>query len=107
MISEAYKSRSADALPGIKGTYKPPVQFVHGQWNGVAHLPPLGPDGAGVFILELRMPARFFRLEVLDKRGPDGEMRVGTILQTGTLEPRLVAEIANAIADGMLGLAPT
>lgn len=105
MFDEAYKARSTDVLPGLKGDYKAPERFEHGEATPVSYIGAQCEDGLSVVVWETRMPARFFRIEAYSNPPLCRGRLLKFALETGTIEPRLVAEIANAIAEGMLGVA--
>lgn len=86
--------------------YYPPNRFEHGEWHKVADIPKReGGDGNPSRIYECRMPARFYKLEVLDSTNSVGEPTNGFTLSTGSGEAMgaLLVQIALAVRDGMLG----
>lgn len=92
------------------GHYTPPEKFSHGGWHMVARLektPPEG-DGQDVEIDESRYPARFFRLRVLPGVNSIGAAKSALTLTTesGDKMGRLVLQIGQAFAEGMLGFHP-
>lgn len=84
--------------------YKPPTKFVHSKEVLVATIRGEG-DGQTVRIYESRLPARFFRIEVLAGKNSVGEPKSGFSFTTGSGEEmgELAGQMAKAIASGMLG----
>ena len=93
----------------IFGEYYVPdaEQFEHGAWRVVARIPKAGGDGQPVEIDECRMPARFFRIRALAATDGIGQHRAAFALSTGSGDAmgRLMMELGQAIAQGMVGLA--
>ena len=81
--------------------YRPPEAFRHGDWHPVACYEPTCEDGLRAWVLECRMPARFFLIDATDPK----TSRLVLRLQTGSGEQRLAACIADAFARGALGVA--
>jgi hypothetical protein len=86
--------------------YNPPKEFVHGEWYSVARFPKTSEDGHEVEIDECRWPSRFFRLRALPTFNSIQESKPGFTLSTGSGDDmgRLLVQVAEAIANGMLGL---
>ena len=88
--------------------YDPPCKFRAAEWEDVARLEKDPPDGDGhvAVVQEMRMPARFFALEVLPTELSDGTKSAGWRISTGSGEEmgRLMLEIGKAVAQGMVGL---
>lgn len=86
--------------------YKPPARFEHGEWHKIAEISKARPDGDGfaVEIYELRMPARFFKVEALASLDSMKRSRPGFTLSTGSGDDMgaLCVRMALAIADGNL-----
>jgi hypothetical protein len=85
--------------------YDPPAEFDHLEWHRVATLKGEG-DGRDVEIHELRAPARFFRIVAAQSVDSVGRVSPGFTMSTGSGDDmaRLAVRIAEAIAQGMLGL---
>lgn len=96
-MESLYLPAPGDRLRGL--AYRPPERFKHGRWYCVAKLEPTA-DGQPVYIDELRMPARFFRLRVAE-----WSSRPGYTLRTGSGQDEWIAATAAMIADGRLGCA--
>lgn len=99
--------RGADIFAPITEWHRPPAQFEHGVEHLVADIPKVeGSDGHPCRIYETRMPARFFKLEVLDSENSVGQPMKGFCLSTGSGDDvgRLIVQIALAVRDGMIGL---
>lgn len=87
--------------------YSPPERFEHGNHYPVAtYRKEEGGDGQDAVICECRLPARFFRLEVLPDKDSLGNDRPGFALSTGSGDEagRLMVAIAKAAAEGMVGM---
>jgi hypothetical protein len=87
--------------------YTPPKHFEYGVRYAVANIPKeSGSDGQDCVIYEERWPARFFTLVVKDTANSVGEIEQGFTMSTGSGDEmgELIAEIAIAISQGMLGL---
>lgn len=86
--------------------YCPPDRFEHGEWHKVASIPKRkGSDGQPSVIYESRLPARFYKVEVLDSKNSIGEPTKGFTLSTGSGDDmgKLCVQIALAARDGMIG----
>lgn len=110
MFDSMYQKDDRDSeifLP-IAEYFKPPDVFVHGKWHLIAEIPKIETDGDGQAcrIYECRLPSRFFKLEVLQGPNSAGETNAGFCLTTGSGDEmgELIAKIALAIAQGMIGL---
>jgi hypothetical protein len=82
----------AAALPAPDDIFGLPVDH---DWREVNRYQPTGDDGHEVVVSVARMPAKFWRIEC-----PDLELD----LFTGSGMDELADSIAEAIADGMLGV---
>lgn len=85
-----------------RGNYAPPNEFVHGEWHRVASLPRASEQGLDVTVDEMRMPARFYRMNLLVRHGADGKRRGGYSISTGSGQEELVVRLAAAARDGLL-----
>lgn len=88
-------------------SYDPPEQFEHSKDELVATIrADEGSDGQDVEIYECRLPAVFWKMRVLPTPNSVGEMQEGFMMTTGSGVDMgvLIFEIAQEIADGMLGL---
>lgn len=82
-------------------------RFQAHKWITVARCDsPADSDGQSVLIQECAMPARFFRLTILEGPNSCGEIQPGYSLSTGssTESHRALVAIARHIAEGMIGL---
>ena len=104
IFDDLYKRACRPEIQGLPGYKKPKKFFQYGSWKLVADMEGEG-DGQRVKVYECRMPARFYKIEALPTPNSVGEMSAGFTLSTGSSEAKLVADIANAIREGMLGLA--
>lgn len=81
--------------------------FVHGEWKRVAHVPkaPVAGDGQPVDIYECRMPARFYKMVVLEADNSIGKRNPGGVISSGSGEDmgRLFYRLALKFAEGMAG----
>lgn len=93
---------SEEDAEGFKGAYKPPKGFKHGKWHRVATYRKENPRGSGedAFVLECRMPARFFKVKVAPRCGKVYYLQTGS----GEEMAKLAASLAKAISQGMLSL---
>lgn len=96
-------------LGSVKGVNDPectpPTLFRHGEWERVVFFKKdAGGDGQEVRIYEMRMPASFFRVEVLPTPNSVGRMQSGFVLTTGSDRGELAFSIGREVRDGMLGL---
>ena len=102
--------RDAQICLRLGKAYQPPSRFIHGKWHLVASLPkdPESGDGFPVEIHEVRMPARFFKVEALPSTDSMKRARPGFALSTGSGDDMgaLCAQMALAIAGGMLLIHP-
>jgi hypothetical protein len=87
--------------------YVGPSQFNHGEWHTIAKIEkdPEDGDGQSVEIQECRMPARFFRLNVLAGNDSMGDPKAGYEVTTGSgyKVGLLVVSLAKQISKGMIG----
>lgn len=86
--------------------YCPPDKFEYGKWHTVARFEKEWGDGQAAEIDECRMPARFFRLRVLQGPNSIGEVKPAFALSTGSGDEmgRLMVTLAKAVSAGMVGL---
>lgn len=105
-LYHSHDRRDAEIFAPIEQYHRPPSEFAHGEWHLVAEVPKIGGDGHLVRIHEIRMPARFFKVEVLDSTNSIGEATKGFALTTGSGDDmgRLCVQIALAASQGMIGL---
>ncbi len=85
---------TAAGLPARDHIFGLPLDHV---WREVNRYQPTGDDGHEVVVSVARMPARFWRIECPDL---DLDLRTGS----GSRMSKLADSIAEAIADGMLGV---
>ena len=89
---------------------RPPATFRHGKWEEVARLPKNPPtgDGSECVIFECRLPARFYKLEILPGTTSVGERKAGWSITTGSGDEmgELIVRIAKAVTEGMIGFHP-
>jgi hypothetical protein len=91
----------------VQEWYRPPSKFRHNEWELVADLPKIkDDDGYPVRIYEMRMPARFYKVEMLDTVNSCGESKKGFAISTGSGDKcgRLAVEFALEAQRGMIGL---
>jgi hypothetical protein len=83
--------------------YRPPSIFEHGVEHEIVLLPARSKDGQDVVITESRFPARFYKIHIAAS-----DTKPAAVISTGSgTEMALLAlRIAEAIADGMLGVRP-
>lgn len=91
--------------------YIPPDVFLHGEWHLVARFEKHEADGDGavVEIDESRLPARFFRLRIVQSGNSVGEQHfTGACIKTGSGDEvgQLLVAIAEQISNGMIGIYP-
>lgn len=83
--------------------YNPPDHFEQGVWYPVVERMPADlSDGNECTIEEMALPARFFRLRVLDIDGATTKLALST--GSGDEMARLVKRLAEAFCDGMIGI---
>jgi hypothetical protein len=95
--------------------YRPQGNFTHGTDVEVARIPKQGDDGQDVVIYECRLPAQFYTIvaeAVPERTFPylgvvPGKPRVSYTTGSGRRTAKLVAEMALALADGMLSARET
>lgn len=100
-----YETRHSDGV-AFGDKYRAPPRIEYGVETVVAYYPKASGDGQPVEILECRMPARFYRLRALPSTNSGGDPIPGFELSTGSGDEvaKLVATLAQAITEGMLGL---
>ena len=104
MMSELYLVRESEKAP-FGDKWIGPEKFEKGQEYLIAKLKrEKGSDGHTVEVYCIAFPARFYTIIALPTPPLAEEAKDGFRLSTGTIEPELVAKIAAAIADGILGM---
>jgi hypothetical protein len=106
LYEESKRDRESFACLGL--LLNPPNRFRHSKWELIAEIPkkPLNGDGQPVKLYEMRLPARFFKLEAVNSATSTGKVKNGFTLTTGSGDEmaKLVGEIALAVSEGMIGL---
>lgn len=86
--------------------YSPPEEFEHAKWYKVADYPKQGGDGQPAEVYECRWPAQFYKVVALPSTNSVGRRNEGWALSTGSgyEMARLAVKLAEAAADGMIGV---
>lgn len=104
-LDDFYKTTKNDGV-AFGDKYKAPV-YIRQDWVKVAHYKkyPNG-DGQPVDVYESRYPARFYKMVALESKNSVGEPLPSWSIGTGSGSDsmRLIAQIAQAVSDGMLNL---
>ena len=79
--------------------------FQRREWQELQHYPKTSGDGQPATVWVIEMPAPFYKIEVEDPVNSVGAPMVGLELHTGSAQGQLARQIAQAFADGALGLA--
>jgi hypothetical protein len=106
LFPESYKATDRDREAFGQHWCGPDV-FEHGEWHTVAQYKGKQ-DGRNVLVQCSAMPSRFYRVVVPEHAKDDGTVEHGFTLQTGSgvAMVKLAAQIADAIAEGMLDQGP-
>jgi hypothetical protein len=104
-FASMYETRAEDReMFGDHYVGKPTQEY--GEYVTVARYEKIEGDGQPVEIDEVRLPARFYRIRVLDSLNSIGEPKHGFILTTGSGYEmgKFAAQLAVHASMGMLGL---
>src|SRR3990172_6778843 len=105
-LYHGHDQRDAMIFAPIAQFFRPPKDFQHGEWHLIAEIPKQGGDGYPARVYECRVPARFFKVEVLDSNDSMGTPKKGFTLSTGSGDEMgvLCVQIALAASRGLIGL---